>query len=42
MLVTLEEVKTYLRVDSSDDDALIEQMIPTAEMCFLQLNRRSW
>lgn len=31
MLVTLDEVKMYLRVDSSDDDILIEQMILTAE-----------
>ena len=31
MLVTLEEAKNYLRVDSSDDDALLEQMIVTAE-----------
>lgn len=30
-MVTLEEAKQYLRVDSSDDDALIEQMIITAK-----------
>ena len=31
MLVSLEEMKQYLRVDSSDDDALIQQLIFTAE-----------
>ena len=31
MLVTLEEAKTYLRVDSSDEDSLIEQIIQTSE-----------
>ena len=41
MLVTLEEVKTYLRVDSSDDDALIEQIIPTAEKLCADVARLS-
>ena len=31
MLVTLAEMKQYLRVDSSDDDALISTLIDTAE-----------
>ena len=31
MLVTLDEAKKYLRVDTSDDDMLIEQIIATAE-----------
>ena len=31
MLVSVNEMKQYLRVDSSDDDALIEQLIHTAE-----------
>ena len=31
MLVTLEEAKMYLRVDTSDEDTLIEQIIMTAE-----------
>ena len=31
MLVTLEEAKTYLRVDSSDEDSLIEQIRQTSE-----------
>lgn len=30
-MLTVEEMKQYLRVDTSDDDALIEQMILTAE-----------
>ena len=31
MLVSVDEMKQYLRVDSSDDDALITQLINTAE-----------
>lgn len=31
MIITLDEMKNYLRVDSSDDDALIEGMIAAAE-----------
>lgn len=31
MLVSVEEAKQYLRVDTSDDDAIIEKMIKTAE-----------
>lgn len=31
MLVSVDEAKSYLRVDSSDDDKLIEGMIKTAE-----------
>lgn len=30
-MVTLEEAKTYLRVDSADEDTLIEQLITEAE-----------
>lgn len=30
MLITLEEAKGYLRVDSSDEDAFITQLIETA------------
>ena len=34
MPVTLEEAKTYLRVDSGDEDGLISDLISTAmEMC---------
>ena len=31
MLVTVDEMKQYLRVDSSDDDPLMSQLINTAE-----------
>lgn len=31
MLVTLEEAKLYLRVDTLDEDTLIEQIITTSE-----------
>ena len=30
MIITLDEMKTYLRVDYSEDDALIESMISSA------------
>lgn len=30
MLITLEEMKNYLRVDFDDDDALIETLITAA------------
>ena len=34
MLISLEEVKQYLRVTFDDDDALLEQLITTAkELC---------
>ena len=31
MIVTVEEMKQYLRVDTADDDILIGQLIETAE-----------
>lgn len=31
MIVTVEEMKTYLRVDSSDDDSLLEDIITAAQ-----------
>ena len=31
MIVTVEEMKNYLRVDSSDDDKLLENIIAAAE-----------
>ena len=31
MVVTLEEMKTYLRIDFPDDDALLQSIIVTAE-----------
>ena len=39
MLVTLDEAKMYLRVDSSDEDALLEQMIDAAEKLCLDVSR---
>ena len=33
MLITLEEMKNYLRVDFDDDDALIETLITAARIC---------
>ena len=34
MVVTLEEMKTYLRIDFSDDDGLLQSILATAEkMC---------
>ena len=41
MVVTLEEAKCYLRQDSSDDDALIEKLIVTAEKMCLDVARSS-
>ena len=31
MIITVDEMKGYLRVDSSDDDSLIEGMISSAQ-----------
>ncbi len=39
MLVTLEEMKQYLRVDYTDDDALIEQLISSAESLCMDILR---
>lgn len=39
MLVTLDEAKQYLRVDTSDEDVLIEQMIITAEKLCVDVAR---
>lgn len=34
MVVTLEEMKTYLRIDFPDDDGLLQSILATAEkMC---------
>lgn len=41
MQVTLEKAKNYLRVDSSDDDALIKSLITTAETLVKETSRMS-
>ena len=41
MQVTLESAKNYLRVDSSDDDALIENLITTADTLVRETSRMS-
>ena len=41
MLVTLEEAKGYLRVDSSDDDGFIQTLIQTAEQMVTDISRLS-
>ena len=39
MLVTLEEMKNYLRVDSDDDDSLIETLIASAKRICMDILR---
>lgn len=41
MQVTLEAAKSYLRVDSSDDDALINGLIVSAETLVREVTRLS-
>ena len=41
MLVSLEEAKNYLRVDSSDDDEFIQTLILTAEQLVTDVSRLS-
>ena len=41
MQVTLESAKNYLRVDTSDDDALIKGLITTAETLVRDISRMS-
>ena len=38
-LVTLEEAKTYLRVDSADEDALISSLLSTAQITTRDVGR---
>lgn len=40
-MVTLEEAKNYLRVDSSDDDGFIQTLIQTAEQMVTDISRLS-
>lgn len=39
MLITLEEMKNYLRVDFDDDDALIEALITAATRICMDILR---
>lgn len=41
MLVSLSEAKSYLRVDSSDDDEFIQTLILTAEQLVTDVSRLS-
>lgn len=40
-MLTLDEVKQYLRVDSSEEDALIEGLIKTADSLVRDVGRMS-
>jgi uncharacterized phage protein (predicted DNA packaging) len=39
MMLNLDEVKQYLRVDSSEEDALIEDLIKTADSLVRDVSR---
>ena len=39
MIITLEEMKNYLRVDHADDDALIESLISSSERLCMDVAR---
>lgn len=39
MIVTTEEAKTYLRVDFSDEDALVEHFLNTAQQLCMSIAR---
>lgn len=41
MLVALEEMKKYLRVDFDDDDAVIEELLKSAEILCADVARLS-
>jgi len=38
-MVTVDEVKTYLRIDDSDEDLLIQSLIATAEKLCQDMSR---
>lgn len=39
MIITLEEMKNYLRVDHSDDDALVESLISSSQRICMDVTR---
>ncbi len=39
MIITLEEMKKYLRVDHSDDDVLIERLISSSQRLCMDVAR---
>ena len=39
MIISLKEVKNYMRVDFEDDDELIEQLIDTAQKLCMEIIR---
>ncbi len=39
MLITLEEIKNYLRVDYDDDDELLESLIDSSEQLCMDVAR---
>ena len=39
MIVTVEEMKNYLRVDHTDDDSLIEHMLESAQQMAMDVAR---
>lgn len=41
MIVSVEEMKSYLRVDFDDDDALIENLITTGQELCADISRKS-
>jgi len=41
MVISLEEMKSYLRVDFDDDDALIEGLILSSEQLCMDISRIS-
>lgn len=41
MIVTKDEAKAYLRIDGTEDDAMIDQMLPAAEQTVKDVSRLS-
>ena len=39
MIISLEEMKNYLRIDFDDDDALLENLIPSSERLCMDIAR---